>query len=160
MYFRKRQPTVRDKPQEFLHGLSTLPIYSQSSKQLSTVQCVNILLDPELSSDSLCTRVPFDINCNSVFVIDMSILKDPKDVTCDDMGVWRWKGSYQRWLSVDEAGYIETIGKTLKNLPDLPCYRIWKRYYENKSSRDLSKVVVTMEGKMYDMYHRFLPHYD
>ena len=28
--------------------------------------------------------------------------------------VWRWKGSYQRWLSVDETGYAETIGKILK----------------------------------------------
>ena len=145
--FRKRQPTVRDKPQKFLHDLSTLPIYCQSSKQLSTIQCVNILLDPELSSDSLCSRVPFDVNCNSVFVIDMSILSDPKDVVCDDMGVWRWKGSYRRWLCVDETGYIEMIGKTLKKVPYIPCYRIWKRYYENKSSRDLNKVVVTMEGK-------------
>ena len=50
--FRKRQPTVREKPQKFLHDLSTLPIYCQSSKQLNTTQCVNILLDPELSTDS------------------------------------------------------------------------------------------------------------
>ena len=73
----------------------------------------------------------------------MSILSDPKDVVCDDMGVWR----YRRWLCVDETGYIETIGKTLKKVPDIPCYRIWKRYYENKSSREFNKVVVTMEGK-------------
>ena len=145
--FRKRQPTVRDKPQKFLHDLSTLPIYCQPSKQLNTTQRVNILLDPELSSDSLCTRVPFDINCNSVFVIGMSSLMNPKDIVCDDMGVWRWKGSYQRWLSVDETGYIETIGKSLTEIPDVPCYHIWKRYYENKSSTDLSRMVVTMKGK-------------
>ena len=145
--FRKRELTVHDKPLKFLHDLSTVPIYYQSSKQLSTVQCIDILLDPDLSSDSLCTRIPFDVHCNSVFVIDMSNLSDPKDVMCDDMGVWRWKGSYRRWLSVDEGGSIETIGKTLKQVPDIPCYRIWKRYYENKSSLDLSKMVVTMEGK-------------
>ena len=39
--FRKRQPTVHDKPQKFLHDLSTLPIYCQPSKQLNTTQCVN-----------------------------------------------------------------------------------------------------------------------
>ena len=71
----------------------------------------------------------------------------PKDIVCDDMSVWRWKGSYRRWLSVDETGYIETIGKSLTKTPDLPCYRIWKRYYENKSNRDLSRMVVTIEGK-------------
>ena len=147
--FRKRQPTVREKPQKFLHDLSTLPIYCQSSKQLNTTQCVNILLDPELSTDSLCTRVPFDISCNSVFVIDMSSLMNPKDIVCNDMGVWKWKGSYRRWLSVDETGYIVTIGKSLAKVPDVHCYRIWKRYYENKSSRDLSRMVVTMEGNYY-----------
>ena len=85
------------------------------------------LLDPELSSNSLCTRVPFDVHCNSVFVIDMSNLSDPKDVMCDDMGVWRWKGSYRRWLSVDEKGCVETIGKTLKKVPNIPCYRAYGR---------------------------------
>ena len=126
--FRKWQPTVCKKPQKFLHDLSTLPIYCQSSKQLNTTRCVNILLDPELSTSSLCTIVPFDISCNSVFVIDMSSLMNPRDIVCDDMGVWKWKGSYQRWFSVDETGCIVTISKSLTKFPDVPCYPIWKRY--------------------------------
>ena len=137
---------MQDEPQKFLHGLSTLPIYSQSSKQLTTTQCINILLDPDLSSYLLCTTVPFDINCNAVFVIDMSSLPDVKDVTCDDMGVWKWKGSYRRWFSIDEMGYAEILGKMLKEVPDGPHYRIWKRFYVNKSSTDVNKMVVTMEG--------------
>ena len=109
-----------DEPQKFLHGLSTLPIYSQSSTQLNTIQCINILLDPDLSSYLLCTTVPFDINCNSVFVVDMSTLPNMKDVTCDDMGVLRWKGSYRRWFSIDETGYAEILGKTLEEVLDVP----------------------------------------
>ena len=62
---------------------------------------MDILLDPELSPDLVCTRMPFDVDCNSVFVIDMSKLSNPKDIACDDMGVWKWNGSYRRWLSVD-----------------------------------------------------------
>jgi len=76
----------------------------------------------------------------------MASLATPKDVLCDDMGVWLWKGSYRHYLSVDEAGYIDSIGKTIKEAPDVPYYRIWKRYYQNKSSKDLDKMVFTMEG--------------
>ena len=99
----------------------------------------------ELSTDSLCTRVPFDFSCNSVFVKP----DEPKRYSSDDMGVWKWKGSYQRWLNVDETGYIVTISKSLTKVPDVPCYRIWKRHYEYKSSRDLSRMIVTMEGNYY-----------
>ena len=35
----------------------------------------------------------------------MSKLAHPKDVVCDDMGVWKWKESYRMWLSVDEIGW-------------------------------------------------------
>ena len=47
---------------------------------LATTQCVKILFDPKLSSNSLCTHVPFDINCNSVYVTDMSSLINPKNI--------------------------------------------------------------------------------
>ena len=72
--FRKQQPTVHDKPQKFLHRLPNLPIYCQTSKQLNTKECVNTLLNPELSSGSMWSRVPFDINCNCVFIVDMARL--------------------------------------------------------------------------------------
>ena len=128
--FRKQQPTVRDKPQKFLHKLPNLPIYSQTSKQLNTKQCVNTLLDPQLSSGSVCSRVPFDINCNYVFIIDMARLSSPKDVVCDDMGVWIWKGSYRRYLSVDEASFVEILGRSLEETPDVPYYHVYKQYYQ------------------------------
>ena len=63
--FRERQPTVRDEPLTYLHDLSSLPIYCQSSKLLATAECIDILLDPELSPKVVCTRVPFDVDCNS-----------------------------------------------------------------------------------------------
>jgi len=105
-----------------------------------------VLLDPELTSGSVCSRVPFDVNCNSVFIVDMAKLASPKDVLCDDMGAWLWKGSYRHYLSVDETGHIERIGNKLTETPETPYYRIWKRYYQNKSSKDLDKMVFTMEG--------------
>ena len=45
-----------------------------------------------------------------MFVVDLS---NPKDISCDRMGVWKWNGSYCRWLSVEEMGYIKILGKTL-----------------------------------------------
>ena len=109
---------------------------------------MDILIDPELSTELVCKRMPFDVDCNSVFVVDMSKLSNPKDIACDDMGVWKWNGSYRRWLSVDEKGVVTVLGKTLAETPSIPYYHIWKRYYENKSSQDLKKMIVTLEGKL------------
>ena len=109
---------------------------------------MEILLNPELSTESVCKRMPFDVDCNSVFVVDMNKLANPKDIACDDMGVWKWNGSYRRWISVDEKGFVAVLGKTLVEGSSLLCYHIWKRYYENKSSQDLKKMIVTLEGKI------------
>ena len=124
-------------------------MYCQSSSLITTVQCIDILLDPELSENVVCTQVPFDVNCNSLFVVDLSKLSNPRDISCDDMGVWKWSGSYRRWLSVNGLGYVQILGKTLSEIPSLPCYQIWKRYYANKSSQDLKKMVVTLKGEFY-----------
>ena len=50
-------------------------------------------------------------------------------------------------VEFDETGYIETIGKSLTKTTYLPCYCTWKRYHKNKSNRDLSRMVVTMNVK-------------
>ena len=78
---------------------------------MSTAQCVNMLLDPELQRNVVCEHVPFGVNCNSSFIIDMNCLSNPKDILCDDMGTWKWKGSYRSWLSVDEYGFVTALGR-------------------------------------------------
>lgn len=107
---------------------------------------MNIILDPELTSDFICKRLPISVDCNSVFVVDMSQLAHPRDIVCDDMGSWKWGGSYRVWLEVDEIGCVKILGKKLPEKSDLPFYRVWKRYYVNKSSPDLKKLVITIEG--------------
>ena len=85
---REHQPTIRDEQEQInLHGMPGLPIYcTHSSKLITTVQCMDILLDLELSPDLVCTHMPFDVDCNSIFIVDMNKLSNPKDIACDDMG--------------------------------------------------------------------------
>ena len=50
------------------------------------------------------------------------------------------------WLSVDEFGDVYVSGKSKPSIMDLDLkyYRIWKRYYVNKSSPDLRNIIVTL----------------
>ena len=118
------------------------------SKLLSTEQSINIILDPDLQAEFVCKYVPISVNRNSVFLVDMNHLSDPRDIMCDDMGSWKWGGSYRMWLEVDDIGDVKVLGKEIpqQEKDDLPCFRIWKRYYNNKSSPDVKKLVVTVEG--------------
>jgi len=109
----KKHPTVVDKPQVYLHGLPRLPIHCQVTKLMSTHHCINVLLDPELNPNVVCGHVPFGVNCNSSFVVDLNRLSHPKDILCDVMGAWKWSGSYRSWLSVDELGDVTVVGKEI-----------------------------------------------
>ena len=96
----------------------------------------------------------------TVFVVDMNKLSNTKDSACDDMGVWKWNGSYCKWLSVDEKGVVTVLGKNLAEILSILYYRIWKQYYENKSSQDLKKMIVTLEGECIKMAVLVLVHLD
>ena len=65
---------------EHLHDKRSLPVYCQSSKMLTTQEILNILLDSDLESDSVCTEVPFGVNVNAAFTVDLSKLKSSRDV--------------------------------------------------------------------------------
>ena len=57
-----------------LHGCLDLPIYAKETKLLSTEGIMNTILNPDLSEKQICSKVPFGVNCNSVFLVDLSKL--------------------------------------------------------------------------------------
>ena len=131
-----------------LHNMKGLPIYAQPTKMLSIQDVVGILLSSKLEDTSICSQVPFSVEVNAVFVIDLNKLSSPNDVTCDDMGVWTWGGSKKRWMSVDD-GDVAFLRESNQPGSDASHYFVWKQYYSHKSSPDLKKMIIILEG-MYD----------
>ena len=134
---------------QHLHDKRSLPVYCQSSKMLTTQEILNILLDSELKSDSVCTEVPFGVNVNAAFIVDLSKLKSSRDVLCDDMGTWSWGGSFRRWCTVTSDGTTKILGRRISP-SDIPAgaYQVWKRYYYLKGSPDVKKMVVFLHGEL------------
>ena len=102
------------------------------------------MLNSGLKDCFICKRVPFAVEINSVFVLDLTRLSSPSDVTCDDMGVWKWGGSSRRWLTVDEEGFVSFIEENDNELDN--CYQIWKRRYSLKTSPDVRRMIIFLEG--------------
>lgn len=130
----------------YLHDICDLPFHSHPRQKLTPLQCFNILLDPELSQEKICSRVPFSVSCNALFVVNLGKLQKLHDILVDDMGVWRWKGSYRVWSNVND-GELTLVGKKKPTGPG-PAYQMWKRYYENGTSTDVKKYVVLLEGRL------------
>ena len=61
-----------------LHDIEELPVYAQ---MFSTQ---DVLLSSELSDSQICTRVPFSVEVNALFVVDLNQLSSPNDVICDE----------------------------------------------------------------------------
>ena len=63
------------------------------------------------------------------------------------MGVWTWGGSSKRWISVDEEGDVTFLKKCQTAGKGDTCYLVWKRYYHLKSSPDVKRMIIILEGK-------------
>ena len=116
-------------------------MYAQPSKLLSTNEYGNVLLNANLQDSSICSRVPFAVEGNAAFIVDLNKLSSSNDVTCDDMGVWKWGGSRKRWVSVDEGSFVSFLNDNLEK----DCYQIWRRYYSLKVSPDVKKMIIMVE---------------
>ena len=153
-----KSETGHESEIEYLHGKKTLPIYCHNSKLLTTQELMNILLDCDLKSESICAQVPFSVHLNSAFIVDLSKLDSPKDILCDDMGTWIWNGSFRKWCSITEDGFIKQLGRSLPAEDrHSNAYRVWKRYYYLKCSPDVRKMVALLEGEITFHYITLIP---
>lgn len=147
MTHRLKRERNDDRSLVLLHGRAELPTYSSSNKFLTTQEAINVLLDRDLQQDEICSQVPFSVRKNGIFIVDLNRLGSPKDIMCDDMGVWMWSGSFKRWCLVSPRGFVKLYKKNISLLDlNADSYRIWKRYYYLKSSPDIRKMVILLEG--------------
>ena len=85
------------------------------------------------------------------FLVDNTKIKNKNDINCDDMGAWEHVGSPKKHIHVkwDKRGNIShvTVMKGDDSQANKPCRFTLKRiYYRNRSSTDLRKILITIEG--------------
>lgn len=88
------------------------------------MEMANILLDPDMNKDKICRILPVNIEHNVAFVIDLSELENPKDVSCDDMGFWKYNGVFKTWIEVDECGIVSHVGKKKPNCVESAYFKV------------------------------------
>lgn len=132
---------------DFYHENCNLPVYSRQQSRFDTQEIITILLDPDLQQEQVCKTQPVSIEHNATFVVNLSELRDPKDIYVDDMGSWRYNGVYKSWVSVESDGFMVSHGKEKPSTTiHGTLYHITKKYFVNKTSRDLKKTVAFLSG--------------
>ena len=142
---------IADPELTFLHNKKQIPIYALGCKKfLTTQEIMNVLLDSDLNLKSVCSQVPFAVTSNAVFIVDLSKVATAKDILCDDMGSWKWSGSFRRWCSVSSEGLVKLLGKDEPESGlSSDTYHVWKRYYCLQAGPDLKKMIVILEGSTF-----------
>lgn len=133
---------------DFYHENVNMPVYSYHPLRLDSQEIVNTLLDPDLEISRICKMQPLCVEHNVIFIVDLSYLKSPKDITCDDMGSWRCNGVYHSWLKVDDVGFVSVYGKEKPlDIDTTQLFYLTKKYFVHKTSQDLKKTIAFLAGK-------------
>ena len=129
---------------DYYHDNKQLPVYIRQSTRLDTLEMADILLDPNMMEGRICSIPPVNIEHNVIFVVDLSKLKNIRDIFCDDMGSWKYNGIFKTWIQSDDNGLVH-CGK--KKPSDVGVYYfITKKYFVHKTSQDLKKIVMMIAG--------------
>ena len=86
-----------------------------------------------------------------LFIVDLEKLRDPKNVTCDDMGSWHSNGAHSVYLTKNQSGVVSIIPlkQVRKGKVKDEMYKMIKRYYYHKAARDLNKTIFLIQGNCY-----------
>ncbi|XP_070566728.1 uncharacterized protein [Ptychodera flava] len=127
---------VRRGPVQFYNNDKNLPIYLKGrTKGLRTADAVNIILKPGDTS-YIATAVPTGVCHNVAFLCDTTKWRDWKEILHDRLGSWETKGTktlfYKHTTSeVDDSD--DSVHEA---------YKVTRRQYINKKSKDFHKVIV------------------
>jgi len=114
-----------------------LPVYDRPKSRIDTEKAASIILD-EAEEDMLCGVQPTCVDKNALIIVDLEKIKDPKDVTCDDMGSWRLNGTHPVYFTKNAKGEISTVSltKAKKGKLEGKVFKMVKRYYYHKTATD------------------------
>ena len=131
----------------YWNGNSKLPVYSNEKECMSTEAATKIILDENFDESMVCQMQPTCVDKNTVFVVDLKQLSNPKDINCDDMGSWRANGTHRSDLLVNTKGNIVILSqRKVDKSRQRWQYKLVKRYYYHKTATDLHKTTYIMEG--------------
>ena len=134
-------------PKTYWNNNIKLPVYDNPGDRIDTVTAAQIILN-DANEEMLCTMQPTCVNKNALFVVDLEKLRDPKDITCDDMGSWRANGTHPVYLTKSRSGMISIIPlkQAVKGKVKDEMYKMIKRYYYHKTAKDLNKTIFLIQG--------------
>ena len=69
-----------------------LSVYDNPGEHIDSETATQIILND--AEEMLCEVQPTCVNKNALFVVDLEKLRDPEDVTCDNMGSWCSSGTH------------------------------------------------------------------
>lgn len=140
---------------EYFAGDKDLPVWMNEAKSLSSHDIVRtVLFEKDTVKPYVCKKQPLSINENATFIVDLSQLPSKKDITADDMGVWKHNGSPSQYYEVrkNQHGGLQEIVSLGKKRPKQMVdgiYRIKKNYSCHHSSSDLLRTIIFIEGKVH-----------
>ena len=86
-------------------------MYDTPQERLDTEYATIIILN-DAQENMLCEMQPTCVDKNSVFILDLEKLRNPKDITCDEMGSWCLNGTHPSHLIKHPYGEISLVSKS------------------------------------------------
>ena len=96
----------------------------------------------------LCSKVPTTIYHNAMFLVDTAVLDDPRDLDCDDMGVWynNRVDTVNVAVSKDSSTVMQAT-KVQRSANKPESYTLKRVYRVHGTDKSLRKLTVSIFGK-------------
>ena len=135
--------TIHCYREAFYNGDPSLPVYewTKPKQHYSIEELARIVAANSVSPTQICSKLPYHVQKNAAFVIDLHKLDNPLDVRADENGSWIRKGSPTAYVSVHENHGSVTINRRSKMGDFSHHFKISRTYYRHSASPDFYRTI-------------------
>lgn len=134
---------------------SSFPMTEINDGEFSVTGTARILLTTNPTSDIVCQKSPKGAQQNSCFLVNITNLKDPRDLRADDLGTWRHNGVVTTYVKVNRSSNKEeeifqhpkNFKPSKEDMADSDMFVMRRTYHANATAPDFKRMIVEMEGK-------------
>ena len=121
-------------------------ISSKRNRLFGIKDIVSCIMHPSPNSNFFCSKVPTCISDNVVFLVDTNRLDNPRDIDCDDMGVWRNNRVDTTYVNVQvNSTEVKTVTVCKSTRPS-KFYEVKRVYRVHGTDCSLRKITAEIYG--------------
>ena len=120
-------------------------MYSSLSSGFPVHRLIDVILNPDIAPQKICSVQPLGVMQNAAFLIDIDIV-DFDDIKADDLGSWKATGNKKNYFRVTSSGAVKYLTAKSVGSVSTDYLLLTRRYFLHLTYNRFHRLIADVQG--------------